>query len=69
MKCPNCGSTNYTVVDSRVTGETIRRRRECGECHNRWTTAELEFNRYVQLRKLEPLLIDMERIVNKSKKL
>lgn len=42
MKCPVCGYTESKVVDSRPTEEgiSIRRRRECLSCQNRFTTYE-----------------------------
>ncbi|MBR6051038.1 MAG: transcriptional repressor NrdR [Clostridia bacterium] len=42
MKCPVCGYTESKVVDSRPTeeGVSIRRRRECLSCQNRFTTYE-----------------------------
>jgi transcriptional repressor NrdR len=42
MRCPKCTSIEDKVVDSRVSkeGNTIRRRRECAECGNRYTTIE-----------------------------
>ncbi len=42
MKCPNCGHEEDKVVDSRPSqdGRAIRRRRECLECHERFTTYE-----------------------------
>lgn len=42
MKCPFCGYYETKVVDSRPTDEdkTIRRRRECSKCENRFTTYE-----------------------------
>lgn len=42
MKCPFCKNLDSRVVDSRVSGEgfTIRRRRECPKCQNRFTTYE-----------------------------
>ena len=42
MKCPNCFSTDIKVIDSRSAqkGKSIRRRRECIECHQRFTTYE-----------------------------
>ena len=42
MKCPFCGNPESKVVDSRPTdeGDSIRRRRECLECHKRFTTYE-----------------------------
>lgn len=42
MKCPFCGHLESKVVDSRPAeeGASIRRRRECLECHKRFTTYE-----------------------------
>ena len=42
MKCPYCGADNDRVIDSRASQEefTIRRRRECLDCKNRYTTYE-----------------------------
>ena len=42
MRCPFCGGTNTRVVDSRVVGEgeQVRRRRECEDCEERFTTYE-----------------------------
>ncbi len=42
MKCPYCGKLHNRVIDSRVSndGKAIRRRRECIDCHKRFTTYE-----------------------------
>lgn len=40
MKCPFCGHSDSRVVDTREVGDNIRRRRECEECHQRYTTYE-----------------------------
>jgi transcriptional repressor NrdR len=42
MICPSCGVGETRVLESRVSdaGEAIRRRRECLECHARFTTFE-----------------------------
>lgn len=40
MKCPHCGDANSRVVDTRSTGDGIRRRRECETCQKRFTTYE-----------------------------
>jgi transcriptional repressor NrdR len=42
MRCPFCGHSETKVVDSRVSesGDAIRRRRECLECEQRFTTYE-----------------------------
>lgn len=43
MRCPKCTSIEDKVIDSRISkeGGSIRRRRECLECGNRFTTTEL----------------------------
>ncbi len=42
MRCPYCGTADSRVLDSRPTeeGNSVRRRRECGECGKRFTTYE-----------------------------
>ena len=42
MRCPWCNADDDRVVDSRPAdaGGAIRRRRECGACHRRYTTFE-----------------------------
>lgn len=42
MKCPYCGELDTRVLDSRATQDSsaIRRRRQCINCNNRFTTME-----------------------------
>jgi transcriptional repressor NrdR len=42
VRCPFCSFDSTRVVDSRLTdpGDTVRRRRECAGCANRFTTYE-----------------------------
>jgi len=40
MKCPYCTSSTSRVIDTRPSGERIRRRRECTACERRFTTYE-----------------------------
>jgi transcriptional repressor NrdR len=42
MRCPKCTSIEDKVIDSRISkeGNAIRRRRECLECGNRFSTTE-----------------------------
>jgi transcriptional repressor NrdR len=53
MRCPFCGSNDTKVIDSRFAaeGDQVRRRRECIECIERFTTyetAELSMPRMVK---------------------
>ena len=42
MHCPFCSAEETKVIDSRLVaeGHQVRRRRECAECHERFTTFE-----------------------------
>ena len=42
MKCPKCGVDDDRVLDSRAArgGAAVRRRRECAQCGDRFTTYE-----------------------------
>ena len=40
MRCPYCSYPDSRVVDTRLAGECIRRRRECPNCQQRFTTYE-----------------------------
>jgi transcriptional regulator NrdR family protein len=44
MTCPNCGSPQVRVVDSRPVdqGTSVRRRRLCMKCAHKWTTFEID---------------------------
>jgi transcriptional repressor NrdR len=53
MRCPFCGASDTRVIDSRLSqeGDQVRRRRECAECKERFTTyesAELNMPRVVK---------------------
>ena len=53
MRCPKCGATKSSVIDSRQAeeGDTIRRRREGDECQHRFTTYEREERTLVVVKK------------------
>ncbi len=54
MKCPFCAYPKSEVIDSRpnADGNSIKRRRECQECHKRFTTFEMiEFVQIVVIKK------------------
>lgn len=40
MHCPKCGYHDSKVMESRDTGEAVRRRRACLKCNHRYTTYE-----------------------------
>jgi len=42
MRCPSCGAMETRVIETRTAdeGRVVRRRRECPECSNRFTTYE-----------------------------
>ncbi len=40
MQCPYCGSEELSVLESRDSADSLRRRRECVKCKKRFTTYE-----------------------------
>ncbi|MBX2800280.1 MAG: transcriptional regulator NrdR [Myxococcales bacterium] len=40
MRCPACHHPESRVIDSRTTGDAIRRRRSCQSCGHRFSTLE-----------------------------
>ena len=67
MRCPFCAADDDRVVDSRLAedGIAIRRRRECGACHQRYTTFERieEIGLYVTKRSGEREPFDRNKIL------
>jgi len=53
MRCPYCGHTNNRVIDSRASRDdrAVRRRRECQNCGERFTTYEVVEERPLSVRK------------------
>lgn len=53
MRCPACGNPDTRVVDSREAeeGDSIRRRRECDRCGERFTTFERSESARIQVLK------------------
>ncbi|MBD3360325.1 transcriptional repressor NrdR [Candidatus Peregrinibacteria bacterium] len=54
MICPKCQHNNTKVLDSRETNsyKAVRRRRECANCHHRFTTFErAENNKFLVIKK------------------
>jgi transcriptional repressor NrdR len=68
MKCPFCGSLDNRVINSRLTSDeaSIRRRRECGSCNERFTTFEVveKTPLYVVKRDGSRQVFDREKIIN-----
>src|SRR5688572_33462746 len=51
MRCPSCGHQDTSVVDSREAddGDSIRRRRACDSCGERFTTFERSESARIQV--------------------
>lgn len=48
MTCPKCGAATC-VIDSRPSEDSVRRRRECLECGERFNTMEIDADYYETL--------------------
>ena len=53
MHCPFCNTEDTKVIDSRLSmeGDGVRRRRECLNCHERFTTFERAELRFPSIKK------------------
>ena len=52
IACPKCGGMKSIVVDSRKCADGIRRRRECDNCGERWTTYEFAAETMESMKKI-----------------
>lgn len=68
MRCPQCDGADNRVVDTRTSraGRAVRRRRECLECGERFTTYEYVEGRTIQVLKRDGSAedFDREKLVN-----
>jgi transcription elongation factor Elf1 len=70
MNCPACGNPTR-VVDSRKRARRVRRRRECKECGQRFTTLEMPLQEAEALQELEAWwlkIVDAIRILDLLRK-
>ena len=52
MHCPKCGSENIKTLDTRPTkNNQIRRRKECIDCHYRFSTREIIVEKQIDILK------------------
>ena len=63
MRCPQCDGADNRVVDTRTSraGRAVRRRRECLECSERFTTYEYVEGRTIQVLKRDGSAEDFDR--------
>ncbi|HCV00762.1 MAG: transcriptional regulator NrdR [Dehalococcoidia bacterium] len=61
MRCLYCHSESSRVTDSRGTGNAVRRRRECADCGERFTTLETVLRSTVQVVKKDGRREDFDR--------
>ena len=54
--CPVCAAIASKVVDSRDTDQSVRRRRECVKCGERWTTYEVSASAFLALTDLDRVM-------------
>lgn len=63
MRCPFCGATEDKVIDSRPSRDdrSVRRRRECLSCGNRYTTYEYVEEIALQVKKRDGSVTEFDR--------
>lgn len=68
MICLSCGSNSY-VVDSRHFIDTVKRRRECSKCGQRYTTYEVDEEHYKGINNYSQLTTAVANFVDKIKEI
>jgi len=69
MYCPFCSDAETKVLESRLLNDSMRRRRECLKCSNRFTTYEKAvFNFSVIKKDSKEELFNLEKIRNSVKR-
>ncbi len=61
MYCPYCSNEDTKVLESRISEDSLRRRRECLKCENRFTTYEKAVFQFAVIKKdgrQQPFTID-----------
>ena len=66
MQCPKCKNDDTSVVDSRPTGETNRRRRQCVACGYRFTTREVMDDDLQELKNIRSCLAFLAKQAERS---
>ena len=64
MRCPYCSTEDTKVIDSRLAndGGEVRRRRECLNCHERFTTFEKSELPFPSVKKNDGSLVDFSEV-------
>ena len=61
MNCPKCGSSDTYVLETRQTASgSMRRRRECSDCHNKFTKYEVNQKQWKVLSKIAEMMEEGE---------
>lgn len=63
MICPNCGGISK-VIDSREVNDYCRRRRECLDCHARFSTKEVIYDYQKGYGAVSDAVTKKERLMN-----
>ena len=60
MRCPYCSAADTKVIDSRLANDSngVRRRRECLDCHERFTTYERSELPFPSVKKNDGTLVE-----------
>lgn len=68
MICPKCKADQLFVLETRTSPDTVRRRRECLVCGNRFSTKEITIEDYEKLTAKLNILLGAYRAVMEGDK-
>lgn len=66
-ECVSCKQNGLTIIESRKSGKTIRRRKQCMYCKYRETTYELTQAEYLYLTNIETIYKNIKKLIDETK--
>lgn len=66
IRCPSCQAVSSTVINSRRDDDTVKRRRECTKCHERWSTYEVSEAAHQAVTECDAILSRAQEAVRKA---
>ena len=66
IRCPACQAVSSTVINSRRDDDTVKRRRECTKCAERWSTYEVSEAAHQAVTECDAILSRAQEAVRKA---
>lgn len=66
IRCPACRAVSSTVTNSRRDDDTVKRRRECTKCGERWSTFEVSEAAHQAITEVDAILARAQKAMRQA---